>query len=330
MFFDLSSFFLYSNNCFIFIHIFKNKIKKLRKCFYLHIKLFIKNNLKTKIIFFATLIILISSVFLSNFYLWATAPKQNLNPDERKLSILMYHIISKNPTKENKFIVSEKTFEEDLQYIKNNGFTTILITDLIAFSKGEKDLPEKPILLTFDDGAYNNFLYAFPLAQKYEVKFIFSPIAKESERYSKIKDENPIYAHASWKAISEMAKSGLVEVQNHTYNMHSCHNSRIGCKKQSGESLQHYEAKLTEDLNKAQDLIKQHTGTRPTAFFYPFGAKSECSEKIIRSLGFKATFTCESRVNIIKKGNPECLFELGRFLRPPNIPSEIFFKKLNR
>ena len=229
----------------------------------------------------------------------------------------------------NKFIISEKTFEEDLQYIKNNGFETVLISDLIAFSRGEKDLPEKPILLTFDDGAYNNFLYAFPLAQKYGAKFVFSPIAKEAERYTEIKDENPIYAHAGWEPISKMSESGLVEIQNHTYNMHSCHSPRIGCKKRRGESLQNYETKLSEDLNKAQNLIEKNIGKRPTAFFYPFGAKSDCSEKIIRSLGFKATFLCESKVNTIKKNCPESLFELGRFLRPPNVPSKVFFKKLS-
>ncbi len=262
---------------------------------------------------------LITSICLSNFYFQAMPQKQNLNPEERKLPILMYHMILKNPHKENKFIISEKTFEEDLKYIKSNGFQTILIADLIAFSQGEKDLPEKPILLTFDDGAYNNFLYAFPLAQKYGAKFVFSPIAKESERYTEIQDENPLYAHAGWEAISKMSESGLVEIQNHTYNMHSCHGPRIGCKKRNEESLQNYEAKLKEDLNKAQDLIEKNTSKRPTAFFYPFGAKSDCSEKIIRSLGFKATFICESKVNIVKKNSPETLFELGRFLRPPNV-----------
>lgn len=295
----------------------------------MHIKLFIKNNLKVKIILFTALIILVASALVSNFYSVAPPRNQNTNPEEKKLPILMYHMILKNPHKENKFIISEKTFEEDLKYIKNNGFETILISDLIAFSRGEKDLPEKPILLTFDDGAYNNFLYAFPLARKYSAKFVFSPIAKESERYTEIKDENPVYAHAGWEPIAKMSESGLVEIQNHTYNMHSCHSPRIGCKKRSCESLQNYEEKLSEDLNKAQNLIEKNTGKRPTAFFYPFGAKSECSEKIIRSLGFKATFMCESKVNTIKKNCPESLFELGRFLRPPNVPSEVFFKKLN-
>lgn len=295
----------------------------------MHIKLFIKNNLKVKIILFTALIILMASALVSNFYSVAPPRNQNTNPEEKKLPILMYHMILKNPQKENKFIISEKTFEEDLKYIKNNGFETILISDLIAFSRGEKDLPEKPILLTFDDGAYNNFLFAFPLAQKYGAKFVFSPIAKESERYTEIKDENPVYAHAGWEPIAKMSESGLVEIQNHTYNMHSCHNPRIGCKKRNDESLQNYEENLSEDLNKAQNLIEKNIGKRPTAFFYPFGAKSECSEKIIKSLGFKATFLCESKVNIIKKNCPESLFELGRFLRPPNVPSEVFFKKLN-
>ena len=278
---------------------------------------------------FTALIILVASALVSNFYSVAPPRNQNTNPEERKLPILMYHMILKSPHKENKFIISEKTFEEDLQYIKNNGFETVLISDLIEFSRGEKDLPEKPILLTFDDGAYNNFLFAFPLAQKYGAKFVFSPIAKETEKYTETKDENPVYAHAGWEPIVKMSESGLAEIQNHTYNMHSCHSPRIGCKKRSSESLQNYEKKLSEDLNKAQELIEKNTAKRPTAFFYPFGAKSECSEKIIRSLGFKATFMCESKVNTIKKNCPESLFELGRFLRPPNVSSEVFFKKLS-
>lgn len=296
----------------------------------MHIKLYIKRKLKIIIILFTVLIILVSSTFVFNFYFRAISQRQNINPDEVKLPILMYHMVLKKPHKENKFTVSEKTFEEDLIYIKNNGFETILISDLILFTQGKKDLPEKPILITFDDGAYNNFLYAFPLAQKYGAKFVFSPIAKESERYTKIKDENPLYAHANWETISKMSSSGIVEIQNHTYDMHSFGKPRIGCKKRSDESLQNYEIALKNDLNKAQNLIEKNTGKLPTAFFYPFGAKSDCSEKIIRSLGFKATFICESKINTIKKNNPESLFKLGRFLRPPNVSTEVFFKKLNK
>ena len=49
----------------------------------------------------------------------------------------------------------------------------------------------------------------------------------------------------------------------------------------------------------------------------------------LKSLGFKATFICESKINKISK-NPDCLFEMGRFLRPPNISSEKFFSSLEK
>lgn len=293
------------------------------------IKYFFKNTIKYRLIAILSALLLLMPLF-------CTIPfSQNANSEEIheeptiNLPVLMYHLILKNPQSKNKFIVSQKTFESDLQYIQNNGYSTILIQDLINYVEGKSELPPKPILLTFDDGAYNNYLYAFPLAKKYNMKFVFSPIAAESEKYSQINDENPSYAHADWARIKEMSDSGLVEIQNHTYNMHSSKNPRVGCTKKFCESEDTYRQKLSEDILKAQDLIEKHTQKRPTAFFYPFGACSKCSEKIIRDLGFKSTFLCESRVNKISR-NPECLFNLGRFLRPPDVPTEKFFSQFER
>ena len=122
-------------------------------------------------------------------------------------------------------------------------------------NENKKELPKNPILLTFDDGAYNNYLYAFPLAKKYNAKFVFSPIGKEADRYEKNKDENPGYSHANWEKIIEMSKSGLVEIQNHTYNMHGSKKPRIGCTKAQNENDEKYKEVLTEDLLKEQKLI---------------------------------------------------------------------------
>lgn len=292
------------------------------------VKIFIPQKLKKKIIvaaFFSVL--LATSLFCVPFY------SQINNPEKRqegvKLPIIMYHLILKNPGNKNKFIVSEKTFENDLKYIKNNGFTTILVKDLIDYTENKNELPEKPILLTFDDGAYNNYLYAFPLAKKYNAKFVFSPIGIEADKYEKTKDENPSYSHANWEKICEMSKSGLVEIQNHTYNMHGSKKSRIGCTKAQNENDEKYKENLTKDLLKEQKLIEEKTGILPSAFFYPFGAISDKSEGIVRSLGFKATFDCENKMNFITK-DPNCLFRLHRFLRPPGISSEDFFQKINK
>ena len=278
--------------------------------------------LLTAIISTVTLIIVISGIK-------SNAECAENCSQEKKLPVLMYHLILKNPENNNKFIISQATFEEDLKYIKSHGYTTILVQDLIDYTENKKDLPEKPILLTFDDGAFNNYLYAFPLAKKYEAKFVFSPIAKEAEKYTKIHDENPTYAHANWEKISEMHKSNLVEIQNHTYNMHSNKKSRIGCTKKYNESEEEYKKNLSEDINKSQELISKNIGFTPTAFFYPYGAKSDHSEEILKSLGFKATFLCESKVNTISR-NPECLFGLKRFIRPPGVPTEKIFSKFKK
>lgn len=292
------------------------------------IKYFFKNKLK---IILATISIfaILSLSFLAFMKFQKVSADEQDTKQGIKLPVIMYHLISKNSKTQNKFTVSQNTFEEDLQYIKNNGYTTVLVQDLIDYTTGKKDLPQKPILLTFDDGAYNNYLYAFPLAKKYNAKFVFSPIAHETEKFSEIKDENPNYSHANWEQIKEMSDSELVEIQNHTYNMHSSKKPRIGCTKKRNESEETYINKLSQDIEKSQSLIEEHTGKKPTAFFYPFGACSKCSEKIIRSLGFKATFLCESRVNNITV-DPNCLFGMGRFLRPPNTPSEKFFERFEK
>ena len=294
----------------------------------MHINFYIKKKMKNKFIL-SVFAVIFSAIFL--FGISFNSQKTSVSQESEnyiKLPVIMYHMVLKNP-KNNKFIVSEKDFEDDLKYINANGYTTITVNDLIEYTENKKELPKKPILLTFDDGAYNNYLYAFPLAKKYNAKFVFSPIAREADRYSEVKDESPEYAHANWEKITEMSKSGNVEIQNHTYNMHSAKKPRIGCTKKDGESQEIYKKKLSKDLEKAQNLIYEKTGIKPTAFFYPFGACSKCSEDVIKSLGFKSTFMCESRVNKITK-DPDCLFGLGRFLRPPGVPAAKFFSKLEK
>ena len=155
----------------------------------MNIKLYIskKYTLKILIVICCCVIFIVSGFFLKFF---ANNNKNNnlTNNSENstefvKLPVIMYHFVLKNSNTKNKFTISESTFEEDLKYIKNNNYTTILVQDLINYTENKTNLPEKPILLTFDDGAYNNYLYAFPLAKKYNMKFVFSPICHETEKY---------------------------------------------------------------------------------------------------------------------------------------------------
>lgn len=291
----------------------------------MHFILYIKKKiLRLTFIGLASFIAVITTIALFT----RKAPIADAHEDDTiRLPILMYHGLIKSPKHQNRFMIHPDIFESDLKYIKEKGYTTIFVEDLINYVYNDQPLPEKPIMITFDDGYYNNYLYGFPLLKKYGCKIVLSPIGKATDDYSKIKDEHADYSHVTWTHINEMVQSGLVEIQNHTYNLHSNKKSRIGCTKSRSECLEQYKKVLTQDLTKMQERALKETGKEPTAFVYPFGAISKQAPEIVKSLGFKATFCCEGRINNITK-DPDCLYHLCRFIRPNSISTARYFAKI--
>ena len=239
------------------------------------------------------------------------------------LPILMFHGILKDESRLGEYVVSADTLEGDFRYLQEHGYQSVTVADLIAYVEEGTPLPEKPIMVTFDDGYYNNYLYAYPLAKKYGFKIVISPIGRYTDEYSEANANHENYSHVTWDQIQEMMESGMVEIQNHSYNLHGTE-GRLGAKKLPGESDWQYEELLKGDLGKFQEKMKQHTGVVPQAFVYPFGGVSYASIPILKEMGFQATLTCEEKTNLITQ-NPESLFSLGRYLRPPWISSEDFF-----
>lgn len=240
------------------------------------------------------------------------------------LPIIMYHSLLKEEKRQGQFVISPDQFEKDLQYLTGRGYTTVVIQDLIDYVRDGVPLPDKPVMLTFDDGYYNNYLYAYPLLQKYRCKMVLAPIGRYTDQYSESDDSHANYSQATWTQLKEMIDSGLVEVQNHSYDMHDNGKKRKGAKKVSGESVEQYEQALTKDVQKMQDAMTKNTGFTPTAFVYPFGAISKESLPILKKMGFQATLTCAGKLNTITR-DPECLYGLGRFLRPSGVSSDKYF-----
>lgn len=243
-----------------------------------------------------------------------------------EVPVVMYHSVLKDEKYHGKYVISPAEFENDLQYLKSHGYTTILIQDLIEYTKGG-ELPEKPVLLTFDDGYYNNYLYAFELAKRYQCKFVISPIVYYTDQYSESQEkESAYYSHATWEELKEMVNSGLVEVQNHSYNLHQGQGKVIGVKQLPGEREDQYEKRLSEDLLTAQQEIEKNIGTLPTTMVYPFGAVSKATPGIVKKLGFLASLSCEEKISRVTR-DPNSLYDLGRFLRVSGGTSTDFFQK---
>lgn len=243
---------------------------------------------------------------------------------EIKLPIIMYHSLLKDPVKKSKYIVSPKLFEDDLKYLKKNGYTTVFMKDVIDYVTSNGTLPKKPIVITFDDGYYNNYYYGQKILEKYKAKAVLSIIGKMTDDFTEVADNNPSYAHITWDDISNMHISGLWEIQNHSYNCHS-YTDRNGICQLGGESYEDYKNFIYFDLSKLQDNIAYVTGVTPNTFTYPFGAFSENTDKILKEIGFKSTLSCTEGVSTIKKGDPNCLYRLKRHLRPPDESPDEFF-----
>lgn len=249
---------------------------------------------------------------------------QTVAKDGIRLPIVMYHsVFEKN---QGKYVVSPQTVESDMRYLKTNGYTAVTVGDLLAYVDQGRTLPKKPIMLTFDDGYYNNYAYVYPLARKYGEKVVISPVGSYTDSVTGGDADHPAYSYLTWGEIAEMAGSGFVEIQNHSYDLHES-SGRLGAGKRAGESTAAYTALLERDLRKMQEEMKENTGYEPTAFVYPYGMVSREAVPIVKAIGFQASMTCQSKVNVITR-DPECLYGLGRFLRPPWTSSGEYFRRI--
>jgi len=240
--------------------------------------------------------------------------------------VIMYHSLLDRKT--NRWNISPEEFEKDLQYLSQNGYETVFISDLTAYVETGKPLPEKPVVLTFDDGYYNN-LKAMPYLEKYDMKIVLSVIGESSDHWTKHADETcERFGHLTWPHITEMFRSGRIELANHTQNMHKNTGGRNGCCRKKSESAEDYERVLTDDVEKLQEKLEQISGVRPECFTYPFGSMCKDSDIVLKKLGFKVTLSCVSGVNVLRVGNEDCLFRMKRNNRTPGESLEEIFRNI--
>jgi peptidoglycan/xylan/chitin deacetylase (PgdA/CDA1 family) len=240
-----------------------------------------------------------------------------------RLPVLMYHKVLKNRNSLGKYTVLPSELEADLIYMKEHGYTTVTVEDLVAYVYNDVSLPEKPIMLTFDDGFRSYYTYVLPLLEKYESKAVMSIIGEYVDKSSEDKNLNP---YLNWSQVEELQASPYVEIQNHSYAMHKL-NNRLGCTILDGESYDEYKKVIVNDVGYLQLLISGKTGYTPSAFTYPFGAMCKECKKILREMGFLASLSSTSGVNILT-GDEDDLYELKRINRPSGINHDEFFKML--
>lgn len=242
-----------------------------------------------------------------------------------ELSVLMYHSICPDNTGE--YIISPETFESDLMYLKQNGYISVLPSQLAEFVAGKIELPEKCVMLTFDDGCYNNLLYALPLLEEYNYSAVVSIVGEFTDINAESDPHCAVYSYLTWNDINDLIACGRIEIANHTYSMHSLDN-RKGAAKKYFETEEAYAQQLFADISLLQTQMYENTGFVPICFTYPYGLISNESVPVLKKLGFLVTLGCEERTNIITQDDFQSLYSLARYNRPSEISTERFMQKI--
>ena len=172
----------------------------------------------------------------------------------RKIPILMYHSVLETPTTAlTDLFVRPSEMEQQLIYLRDNGYDTIFFDDLDHISDYDK-----PILLTFDDGYRDNYTNLFPLLQKYNMKATIFMIS------------DAIYSSSFVTAemLREMSDSGLVSIQSHTV-------SHIELGFQSNET------EIRRQLLNSKQVLEAITGKSITTLAYPNGSSNALTRSIV-------------------------------------------------
>lgn len=275
-------------------------------------------------------LLLVSSLFISMHSIQGMDIRVSIDRETHgqvELPVIMYHSILKDSSRHGSYVLSPTQLESDLQYLKENGYTAISVSELIAYTSDPfASLPEKPVLLTFDDGFFNNYTYAYPLLQQYDMKAVFSIIGVHTDNAGDALELNPAYDHLSWPYIKEMYLSGRVEFANHSYDLHTIDSNRIASTRKRGESLGNYKQIFCRDALALEKLFEENLGSRSTIYAHPYGLITNESMDFIEDMGYLASFTCTEGINTISKGGS--LLGLCRYNRPSGISSQRFFARV--
>ncbi len=229
-------------------------------------------------------------------------PEINQRARQAKVPVMMYHDILNE--KQVSWDVTPTELEEHFQLIQKNGLTPISMEKLIIHLQTGLPLPEKPIVLTFDDGYEGHYQYVYPLLKKYNYPAIFS-IYTNGVGINNGDPSAPLQGkgrtHISWKQIKEMIANPLVEIVSHSVT-HPL--DLIGMT----------DNQLRIELGESKKILEQELGVPIKYFTYPVGKNNDHIRQLVAEAGYKAALTMhEDPAEEQLAGESDNLLAIGRW-----------------
>lgn len=182
------------------------------------------------------------------------------------IPVLNYHSVTIDPG--NIVVISPDKLAEQMEYLDQNGYTPLSLNDFTLMLERRKELPSKPVLLTFDDGYTDNVLEAMPILKKHKfpATLFMSPGMVGVEGY------------LDWEQVRTLHEAGW-DIQPHGMTHPSL--PKLTSEEQAYQ------------INEARKQIEAQIGVSADVFCYPYGHYNEQTLRILKEAGFRYAFTID-------------------------------------
>jgi biofilm PGA synthesis lipoprotein PgaB len=209
----------------------------------------------------------------------------------------------------DQYTTSTRNLASHFDWLMAHGYHVISLQQLIDARTGHGTLPDKPVLLTFDDGLRSAYTTVFPLLKAYKYSAVMAIVGAWIDLPADgnvANGSHPLLRadFSTWDQLREMQDSGLVEIASHTYDQHrgitaNPQGNQIPAvithvyrpQTQDYETDDQYRERLRADLARNSEEIRTKLGRAPRAIMWPYGEYTKVSDSIAASVGMPITFT---------------------------------------
>ncbi len=247
-------------------------------------------------------------------------PEDSYADDGLSFRIFCYHDVRDNlrstlESQPERSALDTYDLVQQFEWLRESGYHVVSLDAVLAARNGGPKLPDKALLLSFDDGYRSMYTRVFPLLKLYNYPAILSLVGEFMEG---VKDSQvlcgdhvmPREQIVTWPQVREMVASGLVEVASHSYSLHKGTTSNpqgtmppaatthiYNAQEQRYESDADYYARIRDDLSRNSAMIERETGKRPRVMTWPYGAYNMLCIQAAEAEGMPITMNLEAGPN---------------------------------
>ncbi|HOD34991.1 MAG TPA: poly-beta-1,6-N-acetyl-D-glucosamine N-deacetylase PgaB [Syntrophales bacterium] len=221
---------------------------------------------------------------------------------------LVYHDIPETAVERDD--VSQRDFVNQMEYLRSHGYTFINPRDVLAAAAGEAALPDKAVLLTFDDAYSSFYTFVYPLLRLYKCPAVLSVVTSWIDQGVGIYKDKTFM---TWAQIREVADSGLVTLASHSHELHRLVSANPQGNVERApfaflylpeekryETEEEFRKRIRDDLAVSVQILSSKAGVRPAILTWPFGSYNTPGLEEAKKLGFKIIMTLDFGFSDVK------------------------------